>query len=88
VRRGVPPRVIEGAPVLRAARLRFADGTTVLVQVGVPGGLGALAVMMRRGSLKPAAFTADCDGKVHLLLSRPGELGELSLHVVGVDQPD
>ncbi len=88
VRRGVPPRVIEGAPVPRAARLRFADGTTVLVKAAVPGDLGALAVIMRRGSLKPAAFTTDRDGGAHLLLSCPGEHRGVSLHVVGLDQPD
>ena len=53
VRRGVPPRVIEGGPVPRAARLRFADGTTVLVRGAVPRELGTIAVIMRRGSLKP-----------------------------------
>jgi hypothetical protein len=88
VRRGVPPRVIEGAPVPRAARLRFADGTTVLVKVTVPGELGTLAVIMRRGSLMPAAFSTDRDGSAHLLLSCPGEHRRVSLHVVGLDQPD
>jgi hypothetical protein len=88
VRRGVPPRAIERAPVPRAARLRFADGTTVLVKVDAPGELGTLAVIMRRGSLKPAALTTDRDGSAHLLLSCPGEHRRVSLHVVGLDQPD
>ena len=57
----------------RVARLRFADGTTVLVKAAVPGELGALAVIMRRGSLTPAAFTTDRDGGAHLLLNCPGE---------------
>lgn len=88
VQRGVPPRVIEAAPVPRAARLRFADGTTVLVQVAVPGELGTLALTMRQGSLKPAGWTADADGSVHLQLCTPFEHGCMSLHVVGLDQPD
>jgi hypothetical protein len=87
VQRGVPPRVIEAAPVPRAARLRFADGTTVLVKVTVPGELGTLALTMRHRSLRPAACTTDPDGSAHLLLSCPGE-HRLSLHVVGLDQPD
>ncbi len=88
VQRGVPPRVIEAAPVPRAARLRFADGTTVLVKVNVPGELGTLALTMRHRSLRPAACTTDPDGSAHLLLSCSGEHRRLSLHVVGLDQPD
>ena len=72
----------------RAARLRFADGTTVLVKVAVPGELVTLAVIMRRGSLKPATLTTDHDGSAHLLLTCPGEDRGVSLHVVGLDQPD
>jgi hypothetical protein len=88
VRRGVPPRAIEAAPVPRAARLRFADGTTVLVKVALPGELGTLVLTMRQGSLKPAGWTTDPDGSAHLLLSLPAEHRPLSLHVVGLDQPD
>ena len=72
----------------RTARLRFADGTTVLVKVDVPGELGTLAVIMRRGSLKPAALKTDFDGSARLLLSCSDEHRGVSLHVVGLDQPD
>jgi hypothetical protein len=88
VQRGVPPRVIEAAPAPRACRLRFADGTTVLVQVTVPGEVGALAVTMRHGSLKPTGCTTDQDGSAHLFLRSSAEHRGLSLHVVGLDQPD
>jgi hypothetical protein len=88
IQRGVPPRFIEAAPAPRAARLRFADGTTVLVKVAVPGELGALALTMRYGSLRPARCTTDPDGSAHLLLSCSGEHRHLWLHVVGLDQPD
>jgi hypothetical protein len=88
VQRGVPPRAIEAAPAPRAARLRFADGTTVLVKVAVPGELGTLALTMRQGSLKPAGWTTHPDGSAHLLLTCPVEHRCLSLHVVGLDQPD
>jgi hypothetical protein len=88
VQRGVPPRAIEAAPARRAARLRFADGTTVLVKVAAPGDLGALAITMRHGSLKPAGCTTDADGTAHLVLICADEHRWLSLHVVGLDQPD
>ena len=88
IQRGVPPRFIEAAPAPRAARLRFADGTTVLVKVAVPGELGTLALTMRYGSLRPARCTTDPDGSAHLLLSCSGEHRHLWLHVVGLDQPD
>ena len=88
VQRGVPPRAIEAAPAPRAARLRFADGTTVLVKVAVPGEIGALALTMRHGSLKPAGCTTDPDGTAHLVLICADEQRWLSLHVVGLDQPD
>jgi hypothetical protein len=88
VQRGIPPRAIEAAPVPRAARVRFADGTTVLVKVAVPGELGNLALTMRHGSLKPAGWTTDPDGSARLLLSLADPHRPLSLHVVGLDQPD
>ena len=87
VQRGVPPRVIAAAPVPRAARLRFADGTTVLVKSALPGDL-ALAVAMWRGPVSTAACTTDADGRAHLLFSWPGGHHGLSLLVVGLDQPD
>lgn len=88
VQRGVPPRFIEAAPVPRAARLRFADGTTVLVKTAVPGELGTLVLTMRQGSLRPVGWGTHPDGSAHLLLSCPVEQRCLSLHVVGLDQPD
>ena len=88
VQRSVPPRVIGAAPVPRAARLGFADGTTVLVKSAVPGDLGVLAVAMWRGSVNAAACTADPDGSTYLLFTWPGGHHGLSLQVVGLDQPD
>jgi hypothetical protein len=88
VQRCVPPRAIEAAPVPRAARLRFADGTSIVVKSAARGDVGVLALAMRRGSVKPAACTADADGSARLILSLPGAHGELSLRVVGLDQPD
>jgi hypothetical protein len=88
VQRCVPPRAIEAAPVPRAARLRFADGTSVVVKSAVPGDVGVLALAMRHGSVKPAACTTGPDGCTRLVFTWPGRHKELSLRVVGLDQPD
>ena len=88
VQRSVPPRVIAAAPVPRAARLLFADGTTLLVKSNLPGDLGTLAVAMWRGSVTTAACTTDTEGRAHLLFSWQGGHRGLSLRVVGLDQPD
>ena len=88
VQRGVPPRVIEAAPVPRAARLRFADGTTVFVKGTLPGDLGVLAVAMHQGSVMPAACGTGPEGGAQLLFTWPGAHRRLSLRVVGLDQPD
>ncbi|MGA3218478.1 MAG: hypothetical protein ABSE77_05270 [Acidimicrobiales bacterium] len=88
VERGVPPRVIEAAPVPRAARLRFADGTTVVVKGTSPGDLAVLAMAMQHGSLRPAACRTDPQGSTQLLFSWPDGRRRLSVRVVGLDQPD
>jgi len=87
VRRGVPPRVIERAPVPRVARLRFADGTTVLVKLAVPGDLGAIVEIMRR-SVTPSACRTAPDGSTHLVFRLSSGHRVVSLRVVGLDQPD
>jgi len=88
VQRSVPPRAIEAAPVPKAARLRFADGTSVVVKSAVPGDVGVLALAMSRGSVRPAACTTDSEGGVRLVFTWPGSHRHLSLRVVGLDQPD
>ena len=72
----------------RAARLRFADGTTVVVKSVVPGDVAVLALAMRHGSVRPAACTTDLDGSTQLLFTWLGGHRELALRVVGLDQPD
>ena len=88
VQRCVPARAIEAAPVPRAARLRFADGTAVIVTSVVPGDVGTLALAMRRGSVKATACGAGPDGATRLVFICPGGHRELSLRVLGLDQPD
>jgi hypothetical protein len=87
VRRAVPPRAVEPAPVPRAARLRFADGTTVVVKGAVPGDLGVLAMAMQHWSVKPTACSIKADG-AELAVIWPGAHHLLFLQVVGLDQPD
>ena len=88
VQRSIPPRAIEAAPVPRAARLRFADGTTVVVHGTMPGDLGILAIAMKYGSVKPTACSLSPEGNARLSLAWPGANHRLSLDVVGLDQPD
>jgi len=88
VKRCVPPRAIEAAPVQRAARLRFADGTSVVVKSLVPGDVGVLALAIRRGSVKPAACMTEADGSTRLVFTGLAGHRQLSLRVVGLDQPD
>jgi hypothetical protein len=88
VQRGVPPRMLEPAPVAKAARLRFADGTTVVVKATSPGDLAVLAMAMQRGSLRPTACLSGPDGGAWLQLRGPDGRYRLSIRVVGLDQPD
>lgn len=88
VQRSVPPRLIEAGPAPGAARLRFADGTTLVVTSVVPGDLAVLANVMRQCSAKPVACGVDPDGGTHMLFSWANGRAALVLRVVGFDQPD
>ena len=88
VERRVPARGIEAAPVPRAARVRFADGTTVVAKTTVPGELGLLALAIRRASVTPRGCYVGADGEVRIVLAGPPNGRRVSLRVVGFDQPD
>jgi hypothetical protein len=88
VQRGVPPRALETAPVAKAARLRFADGTTVVVRGTSPGDLAVLALAMQHGSVRPAACRTSPDGGAQIQFTWPDGQRRLSLRVLGLDQPD
>ena len=45
--RRVPARAVEAAPERRAVRVRFADGTQLLVRGTTPGDAGVLARWLR-----------------------------------------
>jgi hypothetical protein len=59
-----------------------------VVKSAVPGDVGALALAMTRGSVRPTACMADPEGGVRLVFMWPGSHRRLSLRVVGLDQPD
>jgi hypothetical protein len=89
VGRRVPTRVIEAAPVVPpAARLRFADGTTLVVRSDTPGDVGKLVRYVHYGSVWPASFTVDDDGGIHLWLTWLDGAQRRSVRVLGLDQPD
>lgn len=86
--RGVPPRALEHAPVPGAARLRFADGTTLLVSGVVPGDVGKLAVALKWGPVKLSGFGTRQDGATCLSFASSGRGGVLHVLALGLDQPD
>jgi hypothetical protein len=85
--RRVPVRVVEAAPGLHAARIRFADGTAVLVQGISRGDVGVLASWMRDTSLRPPACVPEVHG-TELVFTSPRRNHRLTVHVTGFDQPD
>lgn len=87
VQRAVPVRKVEAAPGLPSARIRFADGTTVVVRGHAPGDVGVLAVWALRASFPPVTCSTDADG-VHLAFALPGGRRRLSVLVTGLDQPE
>jgi hypothetical protein len=87
VERRVPARSVEAAPDLGAARLRFADGTTVLVRGSVPGDHARLAGAVRQRSVPLEAFRTDGD-QTCLVFDWPGRRRTLSVLVTGLDQPE
>jgi hypothetical protein len=87
VDKGVPLRVVEPVPSLRTARMRFADGTAVLVRGDVRGDVAVLAGWMRDGSIVPTACSTRGDG-THLVLRSRCHAHPVSVRVTGMDQPD
>ena len=84
--RRTPARTVEVAQGLGTARVRFADGTAVLVEGEVPGDVALLARWIPRGSVVPVAVLTLSDG-THVRF-RTTSRRELSVRVTGLDQPD
>jgi hypothetical protein len=84
--RAVPARHIELSEGLPAARIRFADGTTLLVRSSLAGDLGIIAAMLRDRSVVATACTAEVGG-VFLVFEWHGCHRPSSVRVLGLDQP-
>jgi hypothetical protein len=87
VDRGVPARGIEPVPAWGAARLRFADGTTLVVRGAAAGDVGVLASWARRGSIVPRSVSTAAS-RARLTFAAPDGHGEVAVLVRGLDQPD
>ncbi len=74
IERQVPVRCVEPVRSLRAARLRFADGTAVLVRGELAGDVGVLAAWTMRQTVLPRRCSTDQDGTHLELRSRRGRL--------------
>ena len=87
IARRIPARVVETVPGLPRARVRFADGTAVLVHGVRPGDVGVLAAWLHQGSVVPSRCTLAGDG-ARLELLAPGRRARVCVCVDGLDQPD
>jgi len=87
VRRSVPVRCVEAVPRMRAARIRFADGTSLVAHGAVPGDIGVLAAALRNHAVRPASWSTSTTG-TRLVLGWSGDRRRLSVVVTGLDQPE
>jgi hypothetical protein len=87
IERRVPVRRIEAVAAVSAPRIRFADGTAVLVHGEHPGDVGLLAAWVHHQSVVASACSADASG-THLVLAAYGSRRTMSVLVTGLDQPD
>ena len=87
VARRVPARIIEAVPGLHAARIRFADGTAVLVRGRTPGDVGVLACWVRDRRVVPVSCSPTSSG-MELAFSVGDRPCPFVLQLPGLDQPD
>jgi hypothetical protein len=87
VSRRVPVRCVEPVPELRIVRVRFADGTAVVVRGEMAGDAGVLASVVRDHAVLPSACSTDAAG-TRLVFDWSGGRGHVSMRVAGLDQPD
>ena len=84
VARRVPARAVEAAPERRAVRVRFADGTQLLVRGTTPGDAGVLARWLRDRTVLLVTWLED-EGGARLTFASPERRGRLGFVVTGVD---
>ena len=87
VARKVPVRSIEPVPELRTCRVRFADGTAVVVRGEVAGDAGVLASVLRDHRVLPSACSTDAAG-TRLVFDWSGGRNHVAMRVAGLDQPE
>lgn len=88
ISRRVPVRGISPGPLGGIARLRFADGTAVLVRSARQGDLSRVArTLTTRRSMVLAGYDAGPEGVLLTLHGAPGR-EPVGLVLIGPDQPD
>jgi hypothetical protein len=87
VTRKVPVRCVEPVPDLHIVRVRFADGTAVVVRGEVAGDAGIVASVLRDHAVLPSACSSDASG-TRLVLDWSGGRNHVAMRVAGLDQPD
>jgi hypothetical protein len=87
VARRVPARAIEAVPSLHSARMRFADGTAILVRGRTPGDVGVMARWVRERRVVPVSCTTT-DGGTELAFTVSDRPCPFVLRLTGLDQPD
>ena len=87
IRRRTPLRVVESAMSVHAVRLRFADGTTLIVHGAHAGDAGLLAARLLFGAVTAARCEVGVDG-IRLQLACAQRPKRLWVDVLGLDQPD
>jgi hypothetical protein len=87
IARHVPLRTVEANWALRAVRLRFADGTAVLLSGARPGAFGVLASRVRQGSVCLLGCRPDPAGTT-LVFDGPRGREILLVGAASLDQPD
>jgi hypothetical protein len=87
IERQVPLRAVEAATGVGCARVRFADGTALLVRGDPRGSAGVLAGWVRQGSVVLAAYGPASVGVELTVLDR-AHARRLRLLATGLDQPD
>ena len=85
VSRQVPARAVEAAPERRAVRVRFADGTQLLVKGTTPGDAGVLARWVRDRTVLLVTWL-EAEGQARLTFASPHRRGRLGFVVTGIDQ--
>lgn len=90
VQRGIPLRNVSAGPVHNSARLRFGDGTTLIVRSVRPGSSGAFVAAILGGRSVLLEGSQWRDDALVLTLAVPARRRTVRHHVVllGGDQPD